>query len=191
MGMNPIEFYYVEPGNLMSEIGHRSMSPSHHHNACGNCRDLDQENVAASLFDQHTIFHKYHDNCNCDIDDHLSYSSNISQHEEFNAHTADCVASVAPTQISPYNVVASFLSVSNVICKMHFASLIRKSEASIQTFTSCLIKAKQRAIFRENPSPTPHKHEITTSMISTYHFDTQSYGGEVDVSYKIKGSSCF
>ncbi|KAI5071549.1 hypothetical protein GOP47_0013800 [Adiantum capillus-veneris] len=218
--------YQIDCSEYTVEIDHRSLSPRHHHNAHGHYRDLDQGDIATSLSDHHTIFHKYHgnqhssmtgDHGNCDIDGRLSYSSNISQHEEYNTHALDCIASAAATRISPYNVVESFVSLSDVLCKMHFASLIRKAEASIQRFTSYLIKAKQRAMFRENPSHTPHKHEITASMISSLmskvrfqsphhfkyglqaciskvifdHFDTQSYGGEVDLSYKINRQFMF
>ncbi|MCO5553796.1 hypothetical protein L7F22_007322 [Adiantum nelumboides] len=203
-------------------VGHQSMSPQHHQHALGrHCCDLDQGNGAASLphHNHHTLFHNYSDNqcpSKTDDDDRLSYTSSINQHDEFNVLAPGDVFS-ASTRILPYNVVESFVSMSNVLCKSHFASLIRKSEASIQKFTSYLIKAKQRAVFRENPSHTPHKHEITASMISSSmpkvwfqsphhfkyglqaciskvifdHFDTQSYGGEVDLSYKMNRQFMF
>ncbi|MCO5609961.1 hypothetical protein L7F22_064196 [Adiantum nelumboides] len=199
-------------------VDHQSLSPQLHQHALGHHRcDHDQGNGGASLpHHNHTLFHNYKCPSKTDDDDRLSHTSSINQHDEFNVLAPGDVFS-ASTRILPYNVVESFVSMSNVLCKSHFASLVRKSEASTQRFTSYLIKAKQRAVFRENPSHTPHKHEITASMISSLmpkmkfqsphhfkyglqacigkvifdHFDTQSYGGEVDLSYKINRQFMF
>lgn len=167
----------------------------------------------------HEITHDDHHECSEYIDQQQHYGYHLGGY--LNAYENPLEGgrlSAGDNRISQNNVIESFVSLSNALCATHFSAIMKKAEASIQRFTNYLIKAKQRMMMRDNPSQAPaHKHEITASMIrpmmpnvkfdSPHHFkyglqaciskvifdefDTQNYGGEGEMSYKINRQFMF